>query len=75
MAEEIRVSTGALAETIALYLKLLQDASKVEVELATGGRKDLEEAKRQAILRALTEASGTLADGCQEGVYGLFLTK
>jgi hypothetical protein len=75
MAEEIRVSTGALAETIALYLKLLQDASRVEVELATGGRKDLEGAKREAILKALNEASATLADGCQEGVYGLFLTK
>jgi hypothetical protein len=75
MAEEIRVSTNALAETIALYLKLLQDATRVEVELATGGRKDLEEEKKQAILRALNEASGTLAAGCQEGVYGLFLTK
>jgi hypothetical protein len=75
MAEEIRVSTGALAETIGLYLKLLQDASKVEVQLPGGGRRDLEDEKRQAILRALTEASGTLQDGCPEGVYGLFLTK
>ena len=75
MAEEIRVSTGALAETIALYLKLLEDASKVEVELATGGRRDLEDAKREAILKALGQASETLADGCQEGVYGLFLTR
>lgn len=71
---EMRVSTGALAETIELYLSLLEGASKIEVQLKTGGRKKLEDGKREAILRALTEASGALSDGCQQGVYGLFLT-
>ena len=71
---ETRVSTGALSETIDLYLKLLSEASKIEVELKSGGRKDLEAAKKAAILAKLKEASGALADGCQQGVYGLFLT-
>jgi hypothetical protein len=72
---EIRVSSGALAETIDLYLKLLNDASKIEVELKTGGRKALEDDKKKAILKCLEEAAGALSDGCQQGVYGLFLTK
>ena len=72
---EMRVSTGALAETIELYLKLLEEASKVEVELEAGGRKPLEDAKKAAIVEALAKASGTLAEGCQQGVYGLFLIK
>lgn len=72
---EMRVSTGALAETIDLYLKLLNGASKIETELRSGGREPLKDEARQAILLKLSEASKALSDGCPEGVYGLFLTE
>ena len=73
MAER-RVSTGALAEMIELYRKLLAEASKIEVDLGDGTREELEEGKKKAILEALDKASATLALGCQQTVYGLFLT-
>ena len=73
MAEK-RVSTGALAEMIELYRNKLAEASKIEVDLGDGTREELEEGKKKAILEALDEASATLALGCQQTVYGLFLT-
>jgi hypothetical protein len=71
---EQRVSSAEWAKTIESYLKLLEDATKIEVDLGDGKRKELERVKREAILQALKDASGTLADGCQQTVYGLFLT-
>jgi hypothetical protein len=71
---EMRVSTGALAETIDLYLKLLDGASRIESELKSGGRRELDEQTRAYILSKLKDASAALAQGCPEGVYGLFLT-
>ena len=73
MAEMI-VSTGALAETIDLYLKLLNGASKIEAELKSGARQQLDERTRASIVAKLREASTALSQGCPEGVYGLFLT-
>ena len=72
---EMRVSTGALAETIDLYLKLLDGASRIESELKSGARKELDEYTRANILSKLKEASAALTQGCPEGVYGLFLTE
>jgi len=74
---ETRVSTGALSEVIELYLKLLREASKIQVELEDppGGRIDLDPGKLNAIVTGLSAASGALAQGCQQGVYGLFLIK
>jgi hypothetical protein len=72
---EMRVSTGALAETIDLYRKLLEGASTIESELRSGERRKLDPEAREAILSKLKEASSALADGCPDGVYGLFLTE
>lgn len=73
MAER-RVSSSALAEMIELYMKLLSEASKIEVDNGDGTRRELEKEKKDAIVDALKKASGTLAAGCQQTVYGLFLT-
>jgi hypothetical protein len=76
MADETRLSTGALAETIELYLKLLGEATTIEVELKEKpGRRELEREKLEAIKDSLIKASGALATGCEQGVYGLFLIK
>ena len=72
---EMRVSTGALAETIDLYRKLLEGAATIETELKSGERSKMDPEKREVILSKLKEASTALADGCPDGVYGLFLTE
>jgi hypothetical protein len=71
---EVKVSTGALSDIINGYLELLESADKIEVALSSGGRKELEKEKRDAILESLKKASGALASGCQQGVYGHFVT-
>ena len=72
---EIRLSTGALNEIITGYLKLLEEAKKIEVDTGKGSRVPLDDDTRDKILESLSSASSALLEGCQQTVYGLFLTQ
>ena len=72
---EIRLSTGALNDIINGYLKLLEEAKKIEVDTGGGGRIPLDDTKREKILDSLNSASSALLEGCQQTVYGLFVTQ
>jgi hypothetical protein len=72
---EIRVSTGPLHGLINEYLTLLENATKIEKDKGTAGRVPLPNDVRDKILKSLHSASDALIEGCQQTVYGLFLTR
>jgi hypothetical protein len=72
---EIRVSTGPLHGLINEYLMLLEKATKIEMDKGGGQRGPLKEETQKAILDSLTKARTALLEGCQQTVYGLFLTQ
>ena len=72
---EIRVSTGGLHRVIGDYLALLEKATKIEMDNGTGGRIPMTAPQREKILDSLNSASDALIQGCQQTVYGLFLTQ
>jgi hypothetical protein len=72
---DIRVSIGPLHGLIDEYLTLLQNATKIELDDGKGGRAPITQDQRDNMLESLTAARKALLEGCQQTVYGLFLTQ
>ena len=71
---DIRVSIGPLHSVVDEYAKLLKQAKNVDIDKGTAGRERMDPETLKKILGSLDAASAALLEGCQQTVYGLFLT-
>jgi len=71
---DIRVSIGPLHSLVDEYSKLLKQAKNVDIDKGGGQREPIDGDTLKKILGSLDVASAALLEGCQQTVYGLFLT-
>ena len=71
---DIRVSIGPLHSLVDEYVKLFKQAEHVDIDKGAGQREPIHPDTLRKILTSLDAASVALLEGCQQTVYGLFLT-
>ena len=71
---DIRVSIGPLHSMVDEYAKLLKQAKNIDIDKGGGQREPINADTLKKILGSLDAASTALLEGCQQTVYGLFLT-